>query len=358
MKDAKVKPKANFQMDIKSKKDSTVSLLAIDKRVTFLATGNDFDRDSIAKPFTEYKPDLHYVENDLKAFVPCTTGELALIQNLKQKPKTGNIFNNFIDIMKTSATIKDSNHPEDESTNAQREIDASNVREYFPETWIFETIDMKQGDVFSFQKKVPDSITSWIITAFSMHPTHGFALTKPVELIVSQEFFMKLSVPSYIKVGEVVKVNVIVFNYLESQNSITGSVTLNVKQEDNYRIVDKTSGGSTCIISLSPSLTKTVQFSANYRQSMMLTFNVQAISIGALTLRFTAVSGSHSDEIHRKITVEPLGIRKTITKVNQKDFKTHNSFSIIREQKCVTADVEVFGSFFSKRSLLNYDAER
>lgn len=352
-------------MNITSKKDSTVSILAIDKRVTFLATGNDFDRDSIAKPYNDYESDLHYVNNDLKVWRKCTDEELKLIQDLNKAEST-KVFS-FQDLMfhfsggdvfKKDVSIKNSNNPEGESTNAQRDIHADNVREYFPETWIFETIDMKEGDIFKFQKKVPDSITSWIITAFSMHPEYGFALTKPIELIVSQEFFMKLSVPNFIKVGEVVEVNVIVFNYLESQNSMTGSVTLDVKEDDNYRIVDKTSGGSSCTVSLSPSLTKTLKFSANHRQSMMLTFNVQAINSGTLTLRFTAVSGIHRDEVHRKITVEPAGLRKSIYSKLSLSHRINASVNELYVQSCINTDVNIYAGPISKRSLMNYNAER
>ena len=68
----------------------------------------------------------------------------------------------------------------------------------------------------SISKKVPDTITSWIITGFSIDPNTGLGLTKaPRMLNVFQPFFVSTNLPYSIKRGEVVSIPVVVFNYMD-----------------------------------------------------------------------------------------------------------------------------------------------
>lgn len=67
----------------------------------------------------------------------------------------------------------------------------------------------------TLQKKVPDTITSWLITGFSVDPVTGLGLTKrPSKLEVFQPFFVSLDLPYSIKRGEVVAIPIVIFNYL------------------------------------------------------------------------------------------------------------------------------------------------
>lgn len=69
-------------------------------------------------------------------------------------------------------------------------------------------------------KKVPDTITSWVITGFAVDPITGLGLTKqPKILNVFQPFFVSLNLPYSIKRGEVVSIPIVVFNYMETDQS-------------------------------------------------------------------------------------------------------------------------------------------
>lgn len=95
-------------------------------------------------------------------------------------------------------------------------------------------------DLFSFEgravihKKVPDTITSWIITAFAVDPVTGFGMTEtPKNLQVFQPFFVSTNLPYSIKRGEVVAIPIVVFNYMDQD--VTAEVTLdNVGQEFEF----------------------------------------------------------------------------------------------------------------------------
>lgn len=74
-------------------------------------------------------------------------------------------------------------------------------------------------------KKVPDTITSWIISAFALNPRTGISLTQePTKVRVFQPFFVSLNLPYSIKRGEIVTIPVIVFNYMD--DDLDAEVTL------------------------------------------------------------------------------------------------------------------------------------
>jgi CD109 antigen len=80
-------------------------------------------------------------------------------------------------------------------------------------------------------KKAPDTITSWVLTAFSNNPYTGFnSLDAPRSLRVFKPFFASLTLPYSIIRGEVLQLSVQVFNYLATASKIT--VTLDNKNSE------------------------------------------------------------------------------------------------------------------------------
>lgn len=81
---------------------------------------------------------------------------------------------------------------------------------------------------------MPDTISSWIITAFAVDPITGFGMTKsPAHLKVFQSFFISTNLPYSIKRGEVVAIPIVIFNYMDQD--ITADVTLdNTDQEFEF----------------------------------------------------------------------------------------------------------------------------
>lgn len=87
-------------------------------------------------------------------------------------------------------------------------------------------------------KKVPDTITSWIITGFSVSPVYGLGLTRqPRKLNVFLPFFVSTNLPYSVKRGEVVSIPIVIFNYMESDQ--TADVTFhNTEQEFEFTDVE------------------------------------------------------------------------------------------------------------------------
>ena len=72
--------------------------------------------------------------------------------------------------------------------------------------------------------KVPDTITSWIASAFAMSDIAGLGVSKPTSLKVFQPFFVSLTLPYSVIRGEEVSIITTVFNY--EKKCLTVSVTL------------------------------------------------------------------------------------------------------------------------------------
>jgi CD109 antigen len=99
------------------------------------------------------------------------------------------------------------------------------VRNVFPETWIWEDFENNQcDDDVQITKKVPDTITSWYISAFALNRAHGLGFGDPATLTVFKRFFVSLSLPYSVKRGETLTLSVQIFNYLSSDQEVTVSM--------------------------------------------------------------------------------------------------------------------------------------
>ncbi|MED6246842.1 hypothetical protein ATANTOWER_024633 [Ataeniobius toweri] len=89
-------------------------------------------------------------------------------------------------------------------------------RQNFPETWVWMDIETGNSDRKNIPLTVPDSITTWIASAFVMSEKLGLGITEePAELTVFQDFFLSLNLPASIIRGEELVLEVILFNYLQ-----------------------------------------------------------------------------------------------------------------------------------------------
>uniref|UniRef100_A0A8C7V2E6 Alpha-2-macroglobulin-like n=1 Tax=Oncorhynchus mykiss TaxID=8022 RepID=A0A8C7V2E6_ONCMY len=87
------------------------------------------------------------------------------------------------------------------------------VRTFFPETWIWDLVEVGESGTVDMPLTVPDTITTWETEAFCLAPG-GFGLAPPVELTVFQPFFLELTLPYSIIRGEHFEMKATVFNYL------------------------------------------------------------------------------------------------------------------------------------------------
>lgn len=90
--------------------------------------------------------------------------------------------------------------------------------------------------VYTLHKAVPDTVTSWAITAFALDPVTGLAITEnPTELRVLKQFSVSLNLPYSIKRGEVLSVPIVVVNAMNA--AINAEVTL-LNEDQDFEFVD------------------------------------------------------------------------------------------------------------------------
>ncbi|XP_067419140.1 complement C4-A-like [Emydura macquarii macquarii] len=96
-----------------------------------------------------------------------------------------------------------------------------NLRSFFPESWWWETIEVKNPGQQRITKVVPDSITTWEIQAISVSPQKGFCITDPKTFKVFKDFFVSVRLPYSVKRYEQLEVKAVVYNYLSEDLQVT-----------------------------------------------------------------------------------------------------------------------------------------
>ncbi|XP_029301679.1 alpha-2-macroglobulin-like [Cottoperca gobio] len=89
------------------------------------------------------------------------------------------------------------------------------VRTFFPETWMWDMVEIGNSGTLDVSLTVPDTITTWETEAFCLSP-QGFGLAPRLEITVFQPFFLELTLPYSIIRGEHFELKATVFNYLTS----------------------------------------------------------------------------------------------------------------------------------------------
>ncbi|XP_052795659.1 CD109 antigen-like isoform X2 [Mya arenaria] len=88
------------------------------------------------------------------------------------------------------------------------------LRKLFPEMWLWETQEALANGSVSIKGTVPDTITSWVATAFAVHPETGLGLSKAAAILETfRSFFVSLQLPYSVVRGEKLILQANVFNY-------------------------------------------------------------------------------------------------------------------------------------------------
>lgn len=226
---------------------------------------------------------------------------------------------------------EDEDNDEDESNESgndseEKTTDKKEPRTNFAETWIFENVEMGSRPKITITRKVPDTITSFLISGFAIHPETGFGIAAQQKLTVFQNFFLQLYLPYSIRLGETLKVVVSVYNY--NKEEVTVDVTM-FNGDGKFKFV--TPVGNTCKELKETKMKKAVTISPKTGSSTY--FLVRPTSTGQITLKVKASNendgGELFDEIKKNFKVEHEGITtiKTTSKLFDLREKTIDSFA-------------------------------
>ncbi|XP_065357998.1 C3 and PZP-like alpha-2-macroglobulin domain-containing protein 8 [Calliphora vicina] len=180
----------------------------------------------------------------------------------------------------------------------------SKFRSKFPETWIFKNLEIHDS-ITHLTLQIPDIITTWRITAFSNNDLKGFGIVnEPTDITTIQPFFISLNLPYSVKRGEIVAIPIIVFNYLP-QSLDTQVVMYNEYQEfyfmeSNLQEAEKSDDSKQQI----------KQVHVPSEVGRIVTFYINPIQLGEISLKISATSSLYTDAIVQKLKVVPEGVVK------------------------------------------------
>ncbi|XP_015419559.1 PREDICTED: alpha-2-macroglobulin-like protein 1 [Myotis davidii] len=120
----------------------------------------------------------------------------------------------------------------------------SQVRQYFPETWLWDLLPIGNSGKEAVHLTVPDTITKWKAMTFCTSQSSGFGLSPTVGLTAFKPFFVDLTLPYSVVRGESFRLTATIFNYLK--DCIT--VQTNLANSEEYRVESRTdSHASSCL---------------------------------------------------------------------------------------------------------------
>lgn len=175
-------------------------------------------------------------------------------------------------------------------------------------------------------KKVPDTITSWIITGFSLDPLTGLGLTKqPSKLNVFQPFFVTTNLPYSIKRGEVVSIPIIVFNYLESDQTTKVTLFNNDREFEFVEVNDEENAvGKRSKRGLEMQRKKEVLIKSN--EGVSIPFMIRPLKAGHITIKVIAESPMAGDGVEKQLKVEPEGVPQFLNEAVLIDLRSDKEF--------------------------------
>lgn len=350
---AESKPGEDVDIVVNTNPDSYVGLLGVDQSVLLLKSGNDITKGQVFEELKMYEqasygyyrkkrfaPWRHYNTyddfNDVGATIMTnanepppndTSSRLPPITYKVQRAPDGTPLYTVIEKQpraQPAHEFKTNTRPPLAGPYAFSRIPKphKNIPRLFlsqeiANTWLFESAYSGFSGQKTITKKVPDTITSWIITGFSVNPVYGLGLTQqPRKLNVFLPFFVSTNLPYSVKRGEIVSIPVVIFNYMESGQ--TAEVTFdNGEHEFEFADVENEIHDNS---KLEVSRKKTVDVPSNSGRTV--SFMIKPTKLGHITIKVTATTALAGDGVERQLLVEPEGLPQYVNKAAFIDLRT------------------------------------
>ncbi|EDW37150.1 GL26090 [Drosophila persimilis] len=189
-------------------------------------------------------------------------------------------------------------------------------------SWFFTDIERTETAVSKLSHTLPDALGRWVINGFSLHPEKGLCVppnSKMTVISTSIPYFISVRLPHSMKLGEWIRVPVIVDNYVPQEFDM--EVTLD-NPDAKFDFADASNQGQ--------NLTQVIRVGAN--EAAGASFLIRPKVIGNILLKFSAISPLAGDAVHKSLKVIPEGITKYQNRaffVNLKDVGEYkNTFEL------------------------------
>ncbi|XP_061396861.1 CD109 antigen-like, partial [Musca vetustissima] len=287
-----VKPGQEVTLKIKTAPNSFVGLMAVDQSVLLLGSNNDIHASdfgwTVGSYVTTTPPGYSYYPGSLSGCITLTNGDYVYNWTAAtNSTPQGDLPNSY------------QNSPHGPSAKPSNEPEPIQVRKDFAETWIFDNIENTDKEEFTWSKKIPDTITSWVLTGFAMNSEKGLAVTgEETKITTFKPFFISIRLPYSVKRGEVINIPALVFNYLDKTLDVEVTLDNSDNEFEFTEITNEVIGDQ--------SRTKMVRVPA--MGAAGVAFMIRPKVLGNVMLKYTAISPVAGDAIHKSMKVVPEGV--------------------------------------------------
>jgi CD109 antigen len=163
------------------------------------------------------------------------------------------------------------------------------VRQFFPETWIWEEM-MTDGDgKATLPVTAPDTITTWDLRAVAISPEKGLGIAE-TSLRVFQPFFLSADLPYSAIRGEEFPMKVALYNYQDKEQEFQ----VEIEAAEWFELLDEA--------------VKTVTVGPNDIGGVE--FKIKPKGVGTQVVKVTARSSDAADAVIKSMIVEPEGVQR------------------------------------------------
>jgi len=321
------KPGQEVEVGIFTKPNSVVGVLGIDQSVLLLKSGNDISKSDLAE-------DANLYGGSTAAQVERARNAGSLFESADVVVLSNNLIYNGLGfregrLLYMNAAFGSSESPvaayrsialdsiilEHELTPPEFHIkrpkeEPAVIRSLFPETWLWENATAGADGTVRFKSKIPDSITSWVLSAFSINENFGLGLsTGKTSVRVFRLFFIKLNLPYSIIRGETVSIQAIVFNY--SKRPTAAKVTLENANGD-FEFVEAANNVEDEQHRSESAESKLIRVPAE--DGAAVSFLIRPRKLGPIDIRVTAQGELARDGLVQKLLVKPEGQTQHLNK--------------------------------------------
>jgi len=180
---------------------------------------------------------------------------------------------------------------EDQATAPSGLAEVERIRQYFPETWIWQDVTTGEDGKASLPVEAPDSITTWVLRAVALSPDKGLGIAES-ELRVFQPFFIQVDLPYSAIRAEEFPVKVALYNYQDSSQEFF----VEMEGADWFESIDTTS--------------KSVTVAGNDIGGVE--FMIRPTKLGVQEIKVTARSSESADAVVKKISIVPEGVEREL----------------------------------------------
>nr|AVP12646.1 CD109 antigene-like protein 1 [Littorina littorea] len=205
-------------------------------------------------------------------------------------------------------------------SNAQPLKEVEAVRMLFPETWLWSNVSVGADGTATLTTTVPDTITSWVTSAFAINPTTGLGVAPTAaKLRVFRPFFVTLNLPYSVVRGEQVVIQAIVFNYLPTDQDVRVSMA---QSQDFFNLVHDANGQEDL---RHEDQVQNVRVPAGEGKSVF--FPIVPARLGNVEAVVSAQSTQAADAVRRQLLVEAEGVPKEFGVSVLVDLKNTTTFT-------------------------------